>query len=147
MRKHFYFLVALCLMLSSCRGISVVKADRVCFTEVCVNVEVVSTPETMEKGLQGRTALTENGGMLFVFSQPDRQFFWMKDTLIPLDMIWMNEEREIVHVRPNVQPCQSDPCDVYGSPTPDALYVLEVSEGYVQRHGLKRGDRAEFQLK
>ena len=139
------FIAAGSLLLVSCHWIQ--AGDRVCFEKNCVNVEVVSTPEAMRKGLQGQTTLGANAGMLFVFAKPDRQLFWMKETLIPLDIIWMNQERRIVHIRPNAQPCRAEPCETFGSVSRDAIYVLEVNAGYCAKHGLKKGNQAEFRLK
>ena len=70
----------------------------------------------------------------------------MKDTLIPLDMIWMDSERRIVHIEHNVPPCAADPCPRY-PPSGPALYVLEINAGFAAKLGLKVGDTMEFRLK
>jgi hypothetical protein len=69
----------------------------------------------------------------------------MKNTLIPLDMLWIDKDRRIVHIRRNVPPCKDDPCPSYG-PDRAGLYVLELAAGASDRFGLKLFDRLEFSL-
>ena len=69
----------------------------------------------------------------------------MKETLIPLDMIWMDYARRVVFIAADVPPCKSDPCPTY-TPPRDALYVLEVNAGYTQKNSIKVGDAAEFRI-
>ena len=106
-------------------------------------VEVVSDPESRARGLMYRPSLAENRGMLFLFPAPDVHSFWMKDTLIPLDMIWLDTERRIIAIERDVPPCQADPCPSYG-PSVEALYVLELAAGQAAAHRLERGDILEF---
>ena len=122
------------------------KKDKVCFEGRCVQVEVVQKLEERERGLQNRESLDENAGMLFVFTKSAKHSFWMKNTLIPLDMIWIDHYQKIVYIKENAAPCKIHPCEIY-SPDKDALYVLEVNAGYVKEKGLKVGDRAEFKIK
>ncbi len=117
--------------------------DQVCFQNRCIDVEVVREKEEMRRGLQFRQSLGAHSGMLFVFPQSRRHAFWMKDTRIPLDMIWMDYTRRIVHIERDVPPCKEDPCPSY-TPSQEALYVLEVNAGYTAVLGLKAGDQAEF---
>ena len=100
----------------------------------------------MQRGLQFRKSLAIDAGMLFVFSVEKKQAFWMKDTLIPLDMIWIDYSHRIVHIASHVPPCQSDPCPVY-TPEQNALYVLEINSGSTEKIGLKAGDIAEFKIR
>lgn len=122
-------------------------ADRVCFPSGCVKVEIVSTPEAMARGLQHRERLGEDDGMLFMFSMEGRHAFWMKETLIPLDMIWLDQQRRIVHIEHATKPCPSEPCAIYEPQTDDALYVLETNAGYAGKHHWKEGDQATFLIK
>lgn len=89
-----------------------------------------------------RPSLDPQAGMLFVFQTPGRRPFWMKNTLIPLDIIWMDETYTIVSVQ-TAQPCTADPCRTY-DPLTDALYVLEINAGQAQQYGLTRGEKMEF---
>ncbi len=97
------------------------------------------------RGLQHRESLSPQSGMLFVFERSWPYTFWMKDTLIPLDMIWMDYTRKIVHIEHDVPPCKADPCPHYGSRN-KALYVLELNAGEARQFDLNIGDVAKFHL-
>jgi len=131
------------LFLSGCQKNT---GDQVCFKEHCFHVEIVSKGEAMRRGLQFRTTLAPDAGMLFVFPSAIKHSFWMKDTLIPLDMIWMDYAHRVVDVRTRVPPCASDPCPVY-TPSVISLYVLEINAGVSEKMGLKIGDVFDFNLK
>ena len=120
--------------------------NQVCFKKHCFDVEIVQNDAERMKGLQFRKSLSPNHGMLFIFPESKPHSFWMKDTLISLDMIWMDDTRRVVHIEHNVPPCQQDPCSGY-SPQQDAMYVLEINAGEAQALGLKNGDRLDFRLK
>ena len=120
--------------------------DKVCFDGQCVKVEIVQTQKERERGLQNRGSLDKDAGMLFIFAKSGKHGFWMKNTLISLDMIWLNNYQEIVYIQENAVPCRMPPCKIY-SPDRDALYVLEVNAGYAEEQGLKVGDRADFKIK
>jgi len=75
-----------------------------------VIVEVASDDATREQGLMYRDHLAEDRGMIFLFPQAGEYPFWMKNTLIPLDMIWMDSAHHIVHIAHDVPPCKADPC-------------------------------------
>ena len=105
-----------------------------------VRAEIVDTPETLERGLMFRTSLGPNEGMLFVFEQAGFYPFWMKNTLIPLDIIWIDEQWRIVSIAESVPPCRADPCPTY-PPAGNARYVVEVVAGFARTHGVARGDR------
>jgi len=108
-----------------------------------LQVEVARTEEKRSLGLMFRTALAEDHGMLFVFEQPGLHRFWMKNTLIPLDMVWMDDRKRIVHIEYQVPPCKLDPCPVYGPPA-DSLFVLEVISGVASREKLRLGQTLTF---
>jgi uncharacterized protein len=109
-----------------------------------IEAELAYNDETRMKGLMFRDSLPADAGMLFIFPYMDRHSFWMKNTLIALDLIWLNERKEIVYVT-TAQPCTEDPCASYG-PMQKAKYVLEVNEGFAKRHSLKIGTRLEFTI-
>lgn len=121
------------------------NTSQVCFEDKCIDVEVVRREEELHRGLQFRKSLDPDSGMLFIFKESRPYAFWMKDTLIPLDMIWMDDTRKIVHVEHNVPPCAADPCPSY-PPRHEALYVLEVNAGYAAALGLQLNDQAEFKI-
>ena len=112
--------------------------------EHAFTVEIAATPEEQERGLMFRHSLAPDRGMIFPYDPPAAVSFWMKNTLIPLDMIWIDESRRIAHVAHDVPPCKSDPCPSY-PPNAAAKYVLEVAAGVAARHHLKDGDALRFE--
>jgi uncharacterized membrane protein (UPF0127 family) len=108
--------------------------------EVVVQVEVASDPNERERGLMFRTELAENAGMLFVYPSEAPLSFWMKNTYLPLDMIFINDTMRIVGVVENAQPLTLEAHSV----TTPARYVLEVNGLFVRRHGISPGSRVRF---
>ena len=119
------------------------SGNRVCFGENCISVEIARTPEEQAEGLQFREKLDKTGGMLFIFSSSEYHGFWMKDTLIPLDIIWIDDVKKIICIKKNVQPCKIEKCPGY-YPADQARYVLEINARYCDELGLAVGDVAEF---
>jgi hypothetical protein len=120
------------------------EAPRVIFPDgFVVNVEVVADPELRAQGLMYRDHLRPGTGMLFFFPEDGEYGFWMKNTLIPLDMIWIDSNQRVAHVKFNVPPCQVQDCPSY-APNATARYVLEVAGGVAQAHGIKAGDQLRF---
>ncbi len=113
--------------------------SRVCFQQSCFSVELAVTPEQQSYGLMNRTHLDADKGMLFVFQQDGVYPFWMKNTLIPLDMIWMDSNGTVIFIAKNVQPCGMGECPAI-NPGKNARYVLEVNGGLSDKMGLKVGD-------
>ncbi|HUU06056.1 MAG TPA: DUF192 domain-containing protein [Patescibacteria group bacterium] len=116
------------------RFITIFIQDKPFFTEIA------DTPEKQTRGLMFRTRLRADYGMLFVFGEEDIRSFWMKNTLIPLDIIYLNSERQIVDMYCSVPPCRSDPCPGYISALP-ARYVLEIAGGSAKKLKLQIGDK------
>ena len=108
-----------------------------------LNVEIAKTSQKRQKGLCCRESLPANQGMLFVYSKPGNQRFWMKDTKIPLDMFWLNEDKKVVHIERSVQP--SSYPKLFGTEIP-SQYVLETNAGFAQKHNIHVGDTASFKL-
>lgn len=100
--------------------------------------EVADDNDERTNGLMFRENLNENEGMLFVFGNEEYQTFWMKNTLIPLDMIFIDENFEIVDIK-NAAPCKEEPCALYKSAKP-AKYVLEVNGNLTAKKNIKIGD-------
>jgi uncharacterized membrane protein (UPF0127 family) len=108
-----------------------------------VIVEVASDDPTREQGLMYRDHMADDRGMIFLFPQSGEYPFWMKNTLIPLDMIWMDADHRIVHIAHDVPPCKADPCPNY-PPNAKASSVLELAAGVAAKHHLKDGDVLRF---
>jgi uncharacterized membrane protein (UPF0127 family) len=100
-------------------------------------VEMAETPSTWQQGLQRRRTLAADGGMLFNFRQPRMISMWMKDTLISLDMIFIDERGNVVNVAENTVPLSLTTISSDGP----VLAVLEVNAGTAARLGVRRGDR------
>jgi uncharacterized membrane protein (UPF0127 family) len=113
-------------------------------TDAVLAVDVADTPAERRRGLMGVEHLPRNGGMAFVFRRPVSSVFWMKDTLIPLSIAFVDEQGEIVTIR-DMEPCRSDACPRYAAARPYVLAV-EANRGWYQEHGVRVGDRAELEV-
>ncbi|PIU42642.1 MAG: hypothetical protein CO034_01020 [Parcubacteria group bacterium CG_4_9_14_0_2_um_filter_35_11] len=110
--------------------------------DIEILVEIADTPEKRAKGLSDRQSLPENQGMLFLFDKPDFHSFWMKDTLIPLDFIWIRDDK-VVGITQNIKPEGYQPPHVL-TPEEKINAVLEVNAGFVKKSNLKVGDKISF---
>ena len=113
-----------------------------------LRVELALTHDQQVKGLSVKDHLKENEGMLFVYEQPSRQGFWMKDMKFPIDIIWLDNNGTVVYIRHNLQPCIvtfAFLCPTY-IPDKDSLYVLETVSGFSKKHSIKIGTHVDFQL-
>ncbi len=104
-----------------------------------INTVIADEPSEWQEGLQGVASMSADSGMLFIFPNPQEVKFWMKNTMIPLDMIFIDENKVIQFIRKSVQPCSSDPCQTYSHN--NIKYVLEVNGGYADKKGIKTGDK------
>jgi uncharacterized membrane protein (UPF0127 family) len=142
---------AIALLLAALVGCCAFAQRRPRFVKIflpdgaAVTAELAVTDEERARGLMFRERINSDQGMLFVFAEPGVHSFWMKNTLIPLDMLWLDADRRIIHIEADVPPCVEDPCPSYG-PNRAALYVLELKAGSARDHGLKVSDRVEFVL-
>ncbi len=105
-----------------------------------VRVEVARTEAQRERGLMQRTALDPDAGMIFVFADSARHGFWMKNTLIPLDMVFIGDDGRVAAIVQR-QPLSLEVTDGGA----DSRYVLEVNGGWAAEHGVKVGDRVRFE--
>jgi|GEM_PF-805564 len=101
------------------------------------SVEVARTPEELATGLMYRRELAEDAGMLFLFRRPQRASFWMLNTYIPLDLIFIGTDGRIESIQANAKPMTMDPIQSKGP----VIAVLEIGGGLAARHGLAPGDR------
>lgn len=107
--------------------------------------EVADTPAKRASGLMFRDRLAPDKGMLFVFEEAGEWRFWMKNTKIALDILWLGPDKQIVYIEENVPGCRQDPCPEYKS-NKEALYVLELPAGTVKREKLAKGMKLQFKL-
>jgi uncharacterized protein len=119
------------------------KAGQVCIKDSCFSVEVAATQSQRQYGLMDREYLDPDKGMLFVFEKEGNYRFWMKNTLIPLDIIWINSSQDIVYIERNAQPCTPDFCPSI-DPGKNASYVLEINGGMSDKYSINVGDKANI---
>ena len=102
-----------------------------------IDIEIADNDETRTLGLMYRRELAENQGMLFIFPLERYQSFWMRNTFIPLDIMFVNKNQEIVTIHRETKPFAEVS---YPSDEP-AIYVVEVTGGYAEKYGIKEGDK------
>ncbi len=101
-------------------------------------LELARTPEELQQGLMFRESLPERTGMLFLFTDSGVHQFWMKSTMIPLDMIWLDANGKVLFVSAETPPCKADPCPNYGPDKP-AARVLEIAGGMAKKEKIEVG--------
>ena len=118
--------------------LSILTADGT--EKIALDIEIAQTDDKRAQGMMWRTSMAENRGMLFLMDELEPQSFWMLNTLIPLDIMYIDDERRIVSIAENATPKSTDPIPS-GAP---ARYVLEVNGGFSRRHDIRVGDRLEW---
>jgi uncharacterized membrane protein (UPF0127 family) len=108
-------------------------------------IEVAADDAARARGLMFRDNMAEDHGMLFLFDDAQPRAFWMKNTHIPLDILFFDQDYRLVSVQQRVPPCRSDPCATYPSTGP-AKYVLELNSGMTDKLGVKPGDTLTVKL-
>jgi uncharacterized membrane protein (UPF0127 family) len=109
-----------------------------------IDLELALTAEEISSGLMFRPSLPDSRGMLFLFDRPRLPSFWMKNTLVPLDLVFLDGTGAVVDVIANVQPCAADPCPNYPPSSPTRA-VLEIVAGGASAHGLAIGTIIQFE--
>ncbi|HRY31105.1 MAG TPA: DUF192 domain-containing protein [Candidatus Paceibacterota bacterium] len=112
---------------------------RIVIAETSIAAIVADTEETRELGLSGTDSLAAQRGMFFIFDAPDYHGIWMKDMNFAIDVIWLSESKEVIHIEQGITP-KTYP-EIF-SPSRKALYILEVNAGFVKKTGIKIGDLA-----
>jgi uncharacterized protein len=107
-------------------------------------LELARTPEEQAQGLMFRESLPEKTGMLFLFGDKSVHRFWMKNTMIPLDMVWMDADGRVLFVSADTPPCKADPCPSYGPESPAAT-VLEIAGGKAAKEKIGIGSILRFE--
>lgn len=110
-----------------------------------IHVEIASDDPTREQGLMFRDHLAPDQGMIFLFAQNGVYPFWMKNTIIPLDMIWIDDQHRVNFVASDVPPCKADPCPNFGSNNLPSRYVLETAAGVAKQHNVTAGNVLRFE--
>lgn len=152
MKIRNIFLVSMMILLAGCSLLSTsiigASESQVIFEKNEENyiygVSVADTYDERKMGLMYEENLDENQGMIFVFAKKDKFNFWMKNTLISLDMIFIDEHMKVVDFIENAEPCKVKNCPHY-TPKIPALYVLELNGGQANKIDLEIGDKVKFE--
>jgi len=139
--KKLIYIIYLIFVLCSCSPKD--KISKACFEQKCFEVEIADTKQEKERGLMNRETLEIEKGMLFIYKTEDIYSFWMKNTKIPLDIIWINENFKVVSIFPNAQPCETEECESI-RPLKKAKYVLEINGGLATEKGIELHDFVQF---
>ncbi|NJN46478.1 MAG: DUF192 domain-containing protein [Candidatus Competibacteraceae bacterium] len=122
-------------------GLAQTQLHEISVSTTRFRVEIAQTLEERQQGLMFRTQLPADQGMLFVQPTPGQASFWMKNTYIPLDMLYFDDQGQLLEMHTDVPPCKAKPCPVYKSQATRVKYILEINGGLAERVGLKPGDR------
>ncbi|MFP4118028.1 MAG: DUF192 domain-containing protein [Candidatus Woesearchaeota archaeon] len=117
-------------------------ANRVCIEDTCFDVDVANSLEERKKGLMEKKELDEDKGMLFIYDEPGFHSFWMKNNHIPLDIIWIDKNLEIIYIFEDAQPCEEEPCPLM-NPSRESYRVLEINSGLVKEHDIEEGQKVK----
>jgi uncharacterized membrane protein (UPF0127 family) len=128
------------LQVSACQAEPQVTIATEAGRQLTFQVEVADTPTKRELGLQYRRDLAVDRGMIFLFPAESEHSFWMKNTPIPLDMIFISKDRKIVGIVEQAVPFSTESRSVPGA----SQFVLEINGGLSKRYGIKAGDTVEF---
>lgn len=143
-KKYFFYgvfiLVAFFLLLAPTLFYQPATADLTVAGKT-VALEIASTDAAREKGLGGRRSMPDDRGMLFVLSKPAATCFWMKDMLFPLDIIWLNTDKQVIYLAPRVSP-KTYPKSY--CPSAPAKYVIELNSGQAQKLDINPGKMLSF---
>ena len=112
-------------------------------TAVSITIEIADTPEARMRGLMERWSLPDSHGMLFIFDSPEVQRFWMHNTPLSLDMIFVDENRRVLNIAESTTPMSKQ---TYASRGP-AQYVVEVRAGFSKRHGIAEGMAVQWTVR
>lgn len=139
------FFLVLSIALISLFSLDSKPQNKICIKDRCFYVELAVTRAEQDRGLMFRRHLDEDKGMLFIFNNETNHQFWMKNVILPLDIIWLNKEHEVVFISKNAQPCRNDICQDI-NPNKNSSYVFEFNAGIADEIGLDIGDKIMFDV-
>ncbi|GJL65266.1 MAG: hypothetical protein NPIRA05_02370 [Nitrospirales bacterium] len=151
-KKRLFFLIIMSLLLISGALLfnrpEQTKSIHVSFPNGQVlKAEVADTPEKLLFGLAFRNHLEDDEGMLYIFDESASHQVWTKEFRIPVDILWVDESKLVVHIVEAAPPCSSDPCPWYGPPPQNARYVIEANAGFIKKAEVKLGEPLKFILR
>ncbi len=107
-----------------------------------IDIEIADTPREIAAGLMNRRSMPDTSGMLFIFKHIRPWFFWMRNTHIPLDMIFVDKDMQIVMIEKNTKPLSDERIPLHR----DTLYTIEVKAGFCDKHGIDIGDFIDAEI-
>ena len=142
-RSYSLALAAAALALAGLAGATPAVVPLTLPSGKVLQAEVMVNDEDRAMGLMFRPSLPLDRGMVFIFETADFHSIWMKNCKFPIDILWLDEDKKIVHVAESVPPCKADPCPVY-NPMRRASYVIELNAGQARREGAVVGSAVRF---
>ena len=144
MKKHYLLILIIFFIFLIFYFNSDEKIKKACINEKCFNLYLVETSQEKQKGLSIFDEILENEGMLFVYDAAGEHSFWMKDMKFNIDIIWIDENYQIVHIEKNLFPCSlEEECKIF-SPNVNSKYVLEINANLTEKYNFKLGDSVEL---
>jgi hypothetical protein len=143
--RHCLSLAACALALAAWAGATPAVVPLTLPSGKVLQAEVMVSDEDRAMGLMFRPSLPLDRGMVFIFETADFHAIWMKNCKFPIDIVWLDEQRRVVHVAEAVPPCKAEPCPVY-NPMRRASYVVELNAGQARREKAVLGARIRFDL-
>ena len=144
-RSHSLPLAVLALALAAAGGAAPAVVPLTLPSGKVLQAEVMVSDEDRAMGLMFRPSLPLDRGMIFLFGTSDFHGIWMKNCKFPIDILWLDEERRVVHVAEAVPPCKAEPCPVY-NPMRKASWVIELNAGQARREKAVLGSTVRFDL-
>ena len=144
----FFLIVVFSFLNYAPSGVDLASPESIKYVrlgESKVEVELARSAEEQQLGLSGREGLGASRGMLFVFENSFEHYFWMKDMKFAIDIIWIDENLEIIYIKKGAEQQSEKQLETYG-PRENSKYVLEVESGFSDKNNIKVGDRVRLSL-
>jgi hypothetical protein len=130
--------IIILILIASILSITFYNQPKACFKQSCINLELTKTQEKRTQGLMYKTELKNNLGILFIYEEEGLYNIWMKNTLIPLDIIWIDQNFQIKQIE-KANLCEIEECKTYNALYP-TKYIIEVNQGFTIENNIKVGD-------
>jgi uncharacterized protein len=114
-------------------------------SQAALNVQIMSSPDELQRGLQGHPPLQSGEGMLFVFPYHQQTNFWMKGVTFPIDIVFVRGDGTVANIAASVPPCRRPPCSLYPSAGP-VKYVVEAQAGWAKRQAVTTDSRLDIDV-
>ena len=112
-----------------------------------LEAEVADTPEKLLFGMAFQDALPPNGGMLYIFQENGLHRVRTREYRFAVDILWVDESHHVVHMLEHAEPCEKDPCQLFGPPPEAARYVIQTESGFLRKSGVALNDELKYTLR